>query len=109
MTRPLRLEFPNALYHVTARGDNRSTIFLDHEDRQRWLDILGLVCARFNFIVHAYCQMGNHYHLMIETIEGNLSQGMRQLNAIYSQFFNRKHRHARGKGVSADKTTRPLH
>ena len=93
MTRPLRLEFPNALYHVTARGDNRSTIFLDHEDRQRWLDILGLVCARFNFIVHAYCQMGNHYHLMIETIEGNLSQGMRQLNAIYSQFFNRKHRH----------------
>ena len=93
MTRPLRLEFPNALYHVTARGDNRSAIFLDHEDRQRWLDILGLVCARFNFIVHAYCQMGNHYHLMIETIEGNLSQGMRQLNAIYSQFFNRKHRH----------------
>ncbi len=92
MTRPLRLEFPYALYHVTARGDNRRPIFLDHDDRQRWLDILGLVCERFNFIVHAYCQMGNHYHLMMETVEGNLSQGMRQLNALYSQHFNRKHR-----------------
>ena len=92
MTRPLRLEFPGALYHVTARGDRKEKIFLDHSDRRQWLDTLGLVCSRFNFIVHAYCQMGNHFHLMIETAEGNLSQGMRQLNAIYSQEFNRRHR-----------------
>jgi putative transposase len=91
MTRPLRLEFPGALYHVTARGVRRTSIFLDDNDRQQWIDILGLVCVRFNFVVHAYCQMGNHYHLMIETVEGNLSQGMRQLNAFYSQAFNRQH------------------
>ncbi len=94
MTRPLRLEFPNALYHVTARGDHRMPIFLDHDDRRRWLGILDLVCTRFNFIVYAYCQMGNHFHLMVETVDGNLAQGMRQLNAIYSQHFNRQHRHA---------------
>jgi len=92
MTRPLRLEFPGALYHVTARGDRKKSIFLDHDDRRQWLDILDLVCSRFNFIVHAYCQMNNHYHLMIETVEGNLAQGMRQLNSIYSQKFNRQHR-----------------
>jgi putative transposase len=92
MTRPLRLEFPGALYHVTARGDRRKTIYFDDNDRERWLEILGLVCARFNFIVHAFCQMGNHYHLMLETTEGNLAQGMRQLNAFYSQDFNRQHR-----------------
>lgn len=91
MARPLRLEFPGALYHVTARGDRGETIFFDDIDRRQWLDILGLVCARFNFSVHAYCQMNNHYHLMIETIEGNLSQGMRQLNAFYSQKFNWRH------------------
>lgn len=91
MTRPLRIEFPGALYHVTARGDRRKAIFFDDNDRRRWLDILGLTCARFNFVVHAYCQMGNHYHLMLETVEGNLSQGMRQLNAFYSQEFNKQH------------------
>lgn len=91
MTRPLRIEFPGALYHVTARGDRRKAIFFDDNDRRRWLDILGLTCARFNFVVHAYCQMGNHYHLMIETVEGNLSQGMRHLNAFYSQEFNKQH------------------
>jgi REP element-mobilizing transposase RayT len=77
---------------VTSRGDNRSPIFFDYDDRQRWLDILALVCTRFNFNIYAYCQMGNHYHLMLETVEGNLSQGMRQLNAFYSQHFNRRHR-----------------
>ncbi|MDN4035607.1 transposase [Massilia sp. YIM B02443] len=91
MNRPLRLEFPGALYHVTARGDNRGLIFMDDADRRKWLSIMSLVSARFNVAAHAYCQMGNHYHLVIETIEGNLSQGMRQLNSIYSQYFNRRH------------------
>ena len=78
MTRPLRLEFPGAMYHVTARGDRRQAIFIDDFDREFWLELLGLVCKRFNFVVHAYCQMGNHYHIMLETIDGNLGQGMRQ-------------------------------
>ncbi len=91
MTRPLRLEFPGALYHVTSRGDRRRAIYFDSDDRKEWLEVISLVCARFNFIVHAYCQMINHYHLMVETVEGNLAQGMRQLNGRYSQRFNQRH------------------
>ena len=91
MTRPLRLEFPGALYHVTARGNRQSPIFLDDHDRYAWTEILGKICVRCNFVVYAYCQMGNHHHLMIETAEGNLSQGMRQLNGGYTQNFNRRH------------------
>lgn len=91
MTRPLRLEFPGALYHVTSRGDHREAIYRDDIDRIAWLDILALVCMRFNFVIHAYCQMANHYHVVVETVEGNLSQGMRQLNGLYTQHFNRRH------------------
>lgn len=91
MTRPLRIEFPGALYHVTARGDQLNAIYRDDTDRYIWLEVLGLVCARFHLVVHAYCQMTNHYHLMLETAEGNLAQGMRQLNGIYSQRVNRRH------------------
>lgn len=92
MTRPLRLEFPGALYHVTSRGDHREAIYRDAVDRQAWLDTIALVCKRFNFVVHAYCQMTNHYHLLVETVDGNLSQGMRQLNGLYTQAYNRRHR-----------------
>lgn len=91
MSRPLRLEFPGALYHVTARGDRRAPIFRNDNDRYAWMAVLEKVCARCNLIVHAYCQMGNHYHLMLETVEGNLSQGMGQLNGAYTQNFNRRH------------------
>ena len=92
MTRPLRLEFPGALYHVTSRGDRREDIYLDDLDRQRFLDLIGETCQRFNWRMHAYCLMTNHYHLVIETPEGNLSRGMRQLNGVYTQRFNRRHR-----------------
>src|SRR5471030_2953532 len=92
MTRPLRLEFAGALYHVTSRGDRGAAIYLDNADRRAWLDTMDLVATRFNFIVHAFCQMTNHYHVLIETAEGNLAQGMRQLNGLYSQYFNRRHR-----------------
>lgn len=91
MARPLRLEFAGAVYHVTSRGDRREDIFLDEEDRQTWLAVLSLVCDRFNWLVHAYCQMTNHYHLLVETVEGNLSAGMRQLNGLYTQKFNHRH------------------
>ena len=91
MTRPLRLEFPGALYHVTSRGDRQQTIFSDAADRLKWLSVLGLICTRYNFSVYGFCQMTNHYHMIVETAEGNLSQGMRQLNGLYSQYFNRRH------------------
>ncbi|MCD2450167.1 transposase [Methylicorpusculum oleiharenae] len=80
MTRPLRLEFPNALYHITSRGDRREDIYEDAEDRLIFLTLLGKVVADFNWLCHGYCLMTNHYHLIVETLEGNLSKGMRQLN-----------------------------
>ncbi|WP_341327252.1 transposase [Methylotuvimicrobium sp. KM2] len=91
MTRPLRLEFAGALYHVTSRGDRREDIYLDDEDREAWLEVMDDVCGRFNWVVHAYCQMSNHYHLLMETVDGNLSKGMRHLNGVYTQRFNRRH------------------
>ncbi len=91
MTRPLRIEFPGALYHVTARGDRRAAIYRDDRDRNAWLEVVGMVCERFNVTLYAYCQMTNHFHLLVETVEGNLGQCMRQLNGIYTQKFNRRH------------------
>ena len=92
MARPLRLEFAGALYHVTARGDRREPIYEDDEDRRAFLDILGTVIADFNWVAHAYCLMGNHYHLLVETPDANLAKGMRQLNGSYTQRSNRRHR-----------------
>ena len=91
MVRPIRIEYAGALYHVTSRGNRRENIYLDDEDRMDWLTVLGQTCKRFNWVVHAYCQMTNHYHLLVETIDGNLSRGMRQLNGVYTQRFNRRH------------------
>ncbi len=91
MARPLRLEQAGALYHVTSRGDGREDIYLSDADREAWLAVLAQVCMRFNWVCHAWCQMSNHYHLLIETPEANLAQGMRQLNGVYTQRFNRLH------------------
>jgi putative transposase len=91
MARPLRIEFPGGLYHVTSRGDRREEIYLDDADRTNWLALFGHVCKRFNWVCHAYCLMDNHYHIVVETAEGNLSRGMRQLNGVYTQTFNRAH------------------
>ena len=92
MARPLRIEFPGALYHVTSRGDRREPIFEDDEDRRKFLRVLAETVDRFNWICHAYCLMTNHYHLVVETPEANLSKGMRQLNGVYTQASNRRHR-----------------
>ena len=91
MARPLRLEFAHALYHVTSRGDRREDIYVDDADREAWLAVLAQVCTRFNWTVHAYCLMSNHYHLLVETPDANLSAGMRQLNGVYTQHVNRRH------------------
>lgn len=92
MARPLRIEFAHGLYHVTSRGDGREDIFLEDADRELFLEVLSESVDRFNWVIHAYCLMDNHYHLLIETPDGNLSQGMRQLNGVYTQRFNRKHK-----------------
>ena len=91
MSRPLRLEYPGAHYHLTARGNAQGAIFLDDTDREIFLSCLGEAVQRFGWLCHAYCLMDNHYHLLIETPEGNLSQGMRQINGVYTQRFNRQH------------------
>ncbi len=92
MTRPLRIELAGGLYHVTSRGDRREDVYLNDADRLYWLTLLGAVCRRFNWRCHAWCQMTNHYHLVVETPEANLAQGMRQLNGVYTQHINRQHR-----------------
>jgi REP element-mobilizing transposase RayT len=91
MARPLRIEFPGALYHVTARGNHRQDIFVDNEDRQRFLDILAHTARRYNLLCHAYCLMDNHYHLVLETPDGDLAKAMRQVGAVYTQAYNRRH------------------
>ena len=92
MSRPLRLELAGGIYHITSRGNRREDIYVDDSDRDQWLALFGQVCKRFNWRCHAYCLMSNHYHFVVETIEGNLSKGMRQLNGVYTQYFNRTHR-----------------
>ena len=92
MARPLRIEFEGALYHVTARGNAGEKIFVDDSDRTLFLDVLAEVVDRFGWVCHAYCLMPNHYHLLIETPRANLSRGMRHLNGVYTQSFNRTHK-----------------
>ncbi len=90
MARALRIEYAGAVYHVTSRGNEKKSIFLDNKDRILFLEILKEVTERFRWLCHAYCLMDNHYHLLIETPEGNLSKGMKHLNGKYTQAFNRK-------------------
>lgn len=91
MARPIRLEFAGALYHVTSRGDRREDIDEGDCDRQTFISLLDDICESYNWICHAYCLMGNHYHLLIETPDANLSKGMRQLNGVFTQKFNSTH------------------
>ena len=91
MVRPLRIEYPGAVYHVTSRGDRREPIAKDDIDRVAFLSIAGHALERFNAHALAYCLMGNHYHLVIRTREANLSRLMRHINGVYTQTFNRRH------------------
>jgi putative transposase len=92
MARPLRIEYAEAVYHVTSRGNARRSIFKDDKDRGMLLNILEEVNDRYHWLCHAYCLMSNHYHLVIETPDGNLSKGMRYLNGVYTMRFNTHHR-----------------
>jgi REP element-mobilizing transposase RayT len=91
MARPLRIEFPGAVYHVTTRGDRREAIFIDDTDRATLLDVLALGLERFDAAALAYCLMGNHYHFVLQTRQANLSRLMRHVNGVYTQRFNRRH------------------
>ena len=91
MARPLRIEYPGALYHVISRGDRREAIYEDVVDRRLFLDLLGQVVEDFKWLCSSYCLMTNHYHLVIQTLEPNLSRGMRQLNGVFTQATNRRH------------------
>ncbi len=91
MVRPLRIEYPGAVYHVTSRGDRREPIAKDEFDRDAFMQILGQALERFDAYALAYCLMGNHYHLVICTRQANLSRLMRHINGVYTQAFNRRH------------------
>jgi putative transposase len=91
VTRPLRIDVPGGIAHVTARGNNRLAIFPAAEHRDRFVAILHRVVERYSWICHAYVVMDNHYHLLLETPLPNLSLGMRQLNGRYAQWFNCRH------------------
>jgi putative transposase len=91
MARPLRIQFEGAIYHITTRAI--TTLFTDAVEREYFLHLLAKVIAKYGWICHAYCLMGNHFHLLIETPQSNLALGMRELNSSYAQFFN--HRHGR--------------
>lgn len=91
MSRPLRIEFEGAVYHVTSRGDRREPIYRDDVDRRLPLDVIAIAMERFEAQVLAWCQMGNHYHLVLHTQRANLSRLMRHVNGVYTQTFNRRH------------------
>jgi putative transposase len=91
MSRSPRIQFPGAFYHVTTRGNDKQEMFLSDRDRRVFLDILNEVVSCHSWVCHAYCLMGNHYHLLLETPEANLSEGMHRLNSNYSHFFNDKY------------------
>ncbi|HXH90018.1 MAG TPA: transposase [Thermoanaerobaculia bacterium] len=91
MARPLRLEFADALYHVTSRGNERRPIFRTIRDRQQFLLFLGIAVKRFGWSLTAWVLMTNHYHLVMQTPDPNLSKGMHWLNSRYANWFNRTH------------------
>jgi putative transposase len=92
MARKLRVEYEGAIYHVMNRGDRREAIFLDDEDHQRFLTTLGEACVKTGWQVHAFCLMGNHFHLIVETPQPNLVAGMKWLLGTYTGRFNRRHK-----------------
>jgi REP element-mobilizing transposase RayT len=94
MPRSPRLQAPGATYHVTTRGNRRQEIFTDTRDRLRFLQLLGQVVDLLGWRCHAYCLMTNHYHLLIQTLEADISRGMHRLNGVYAKWFNWRHDYA---------------
>ncbi|MGR3319159.1 MAG: transposase [Candidatus Anammoxibacter sp.] len=91
MTRPLRVEYPGAFYHVFSRGNAGEKVFKGERDKEKFLEYMGKFTERFSVVMHTYCIMSNHYHLLIETQEANLSAAIQWLNISYAIFYNKKH------------------
>ena len=90
MSRPLRITYPGAFYHITARGNEKKPVFKSRRDREKFLEYLGSASERYNAVIHIYCLMDNHYHLLLETPSGNLPQIMLHINGAYTNYFNVK-------------------
>jgi len=90
MARPLRIEYPGAFYHVIQRGNDKRDIFISEQDRVRFYHYLSLLHERYKANIHTYCLMSNHYHLVLETTQANLSKAMHHLNTSYTIYFNLK-------------------
>lgn len=109
MGRPLRIEYPGALYHIISRGNERRSIFLDNADRFKFLAILKDYHERYNVLIHSFVLMDNHYHLILETPKANLVEVMHGINGVYTGYFNRRHVRCghlfqgRYKGILVDK------
>ena len=109
VARPLRIEYPGAFYHVTSRGNERKRVFQSTRDREKYLSYLESAHERYGAVIHAYCLMGNHYHLLLETPRGNLSQILHHINGAYTTYFNIKRKRSghlfqgRFKGILVDK------
>jgi len=109
VSRPLRIEYPGAFYHVTSRGNERRTVFQNNRDREKFLSYLESTHERYGAVIHVYCLMGNHYHLLLETPRGNLSKILHYINGAYTTYFNIKRSRSghlfqgRFKGVLVDK------
>jgi putative transposase len=92
MPRQLRIEYPGAIYHVMNRGDRQEPIYQDDADHTRFLQTLGEACRKTDWQIHAYCLMGNHFHVVLETPGANLVAGMRWFLSTYTARFNRRHK-----------------
>jgi putative transposase len=109
VSRPLRIEYPGAFYHVTSRGNERRTVFQSNRDREKYLSYLESAHERYGAVIHVYCLMGNHYHLLLETPRGNLSKILQYVNGAYTTYFNIKRSRSghlfqgRFKGILVDK------
>ena len=91
MARPLRIQYPGAMYHIISRGNGRMTIYHSEKDWKKFIRFMERVTEKYNWVIHAYCLMGNHYHMLLETPDANMVPGMKQLNQFYSQFYNWKY------------------
>lgn len=94
MARPLRITYPGAYYHVTTRGNERGDVYKSQRDREKFLSYLESASERYGAVIHAYCLMRNHYHLLVETPHGNLSEIMQHINGAYTTYFNVKRKRA---------------
>lgn len=92
MSRPLRIEYPGAWYHIMNRGRRRENIYTTSTDYHLFVDVMKETAEMFHLKVSAYCLMSNHYHLLVHTPDGNLSRCMRHINGVYTQRYNRTHK-----------------